>query len=73
MFGTPHFSVAYPKGRSTVEVNVMQGVDLAALDSNMLHCMVMKAFVYWPIHNCHSMATLPHILDSLTPRLLVQL
>ena len=72
MFGTLHFSVAYLKGSSTVEVNVMQGVDLPALDSNgMLHCMVIKAFVYWPTHNCHSMATLPHTLHSLTPRLLV--
>ena len=71
MFGTLYFSVAYLKGISTFEVNVMQGVDLAALDSNMLHCMVMKTFMYWPIHSCHSMATSPHTLDSLTPRLLV--
>ena len=63
-FGTLHFSVAYLKGRSAVEVSVV-------LDSNgMLYCMVMKTFMYWPINSCHSMATLPHTLDSLTPRLL---
>ena len=35
-FGTLHFSVAYLKGRSTVEVNVLQALNLAvpALDSN---------------------------------------
>jgi hypothetical protein len=31
-FGTLHFSVAYLKDRSTVEVDVMQAVDLPALD-----------------------------------------
>ena len=68
MFGTLHFSVAYLKGSSTVEVNIMQGVDVPALDSNgMLHCMVMKTFMYWAINSCHSMPTSPHTLDSLTP------
>ena len=67
-FGTLHFSIAYLKGRSAVEVNVIQGVDLPALDSNgMLRCMVMKIFMYWHINSCHSMPTLPYTLDSLTP------
>ena len=65
MFGTLHFSIAYLKGRSAVEVNVIQGVDLPALDSNgMLRCMVMNIFMYWLINSCHS---LPYTLDSLTP------
>ena len=36
-FGTLHFSVAYLKGRSTVEVNVMQALNLPALDSNGMY------------------------------------
>ena len=44
-FGTLHFSVAYLKGRSTIEVNVMQALDLPALDSDGTYvCMLHWLF-----------------------------
>ena len=44
-FGTLHFSVAYLKERFTVEVNVMQALDLPALDSDgMFVCMLHWLF-----------------------------
>ena len=45
MFGTLHFSVAYLKENSSVEVNVLRGMDLPALDSNGM--LIMK-YQYLP-------------------------
>ena len=51
-FGTLHFSVAYLKGRSTVEVNVMQAMDLPALKSDGTYvCCIgcLPVFIMYPV------------------------
>jgi hypothetical protein len=50
-FGTLHFSVAYLKDRSTLEIDVMQAVNLPALDRDgmlLMHdyCQAHQAFYY---------------------------
>ena len=47
-FGMLHFSVAYLKDRSTLEVDVIQAVDLPALDCDgmlIVACMIIAGLI----------------------------
>ena len=48
-FGMLHFSVAYLKDRSTLEVDVIQAVDLPALDRDgmLAICIALLLIIFW--------------------------
>lgn len=49
-FGTLHFSVAYLKEKSTVEVAVLEGKNLPPLDSDGCHSCVVYALKFVGVH-----------------------
>ena len=48
-FGMLHFSVAYLKDRSTLEVDVIQAADLPALDRDgmLAICIALLLIIFW--------------------------